>query len=91
MDNSVLEAMAAGLPVLISREPIGRLLVRDGETGVIVDSPQDYAAALRRLFENTAERELLGTAARQDAIRHCGAAENLRRFDAAVMDAANGA
>jgi glycosyltransferase involved in cell wall biosynthesis len=90
MDNSVLEAMAAGLPVVISDEPIGRRIVKDGETGVIVNSPHEYAKALRRLFERVGERERLGTAARQYAIRHCDAAENLRRFDAAVMDAANG-
>jgi glycosyltransferase involved in cell wall biosynthesis len=69
MPVSVLEAMAAGLPVVSSR--VGGLgeLVIDGETGILVP-PGDasaLASALSRLIADPAERRRLGTAARARA------------------------
>ena len=66
---SVLEAMAAELPVVASS--VGGLaeLVVDGETGILVppgDAPT-LAAALGRLIEGRAERRRLGAAGRARA------------------------
>ncbi|HEX2292929.1 MAG TPA: glycosyltransferase, partial [Gaiellaceae bacterium] len=66
MPVSVLEAMAAGLPVVASR--VGGIpeLVVDGETGLLVDPgrPDRLAAALARLLEDAALRRRLGAAGR---------------------------
>jgi glycosyltransferase involved in cell wall biosynthesis len=86
MDNSVLEAMAAGLPVIISHEPIGHWIVQNGTTGVTVSTPRENAEALRRLFGDEAERRKLGQAAREYVISYCNADENLQRFNAAVTE-----
>jgi len=66
---SVLEAMAAGLPVVASR--VGGIpeLVVDGETGLLVPprDPQAMAAALRRLVDDPDLRRRLGAAGRARA------------------------
>jgi glycosyltransferase involved in cell wall biosynthesis len=63
---SILEAMAAGLPVVAS--DVGGIpeLVVDGETGLLVPAgdPDALAAALRRLVEDGELRRRLGAAAR---------------------------
>ena len=45
----ILEAMAAGLPVVASDLPAHRDLVQSGKTGILVNSPVSFAAALKNL------------------------------------------
>lgn len=59
----LLEAMAAGLPVVASDLPAHRDLIRSGETGALVDSRPAFAAALREL-EASDVNQRLGAAAR---------------------------
>jgi glycosyltransferase involved in cell wall biosynthesis len=69
MPVSVLEAMAAGLPVVSSRVGGVPELVVDGETGILV-RPGDasaLAAALSSLIADPAERRRLGAAGRARA------------------------
>jgi len=69
---SVLEAMAAGLPVVASR--VGGLpeLVVEGETGLLVapGNPEELATALARLLDDPALRERLGSAGRARVQTH---------------------
>ena len=69
MPVSVLEAMAAGLPVVASRVGGVPEQVDDGRTGVLVEpgDADDLAAALGRLLEDGDLRTRLGTAARARA------------------------
>jgi glycosyltransferase involved in cell wall biosynthesis len=66
---SILEAMAAGLPVVASNVGGVPELVADGETGLLVPpgDPQALAAALRRLVENEDLRRRLGARGRERA------------------------
>jgi glycosyltransferase involved in cell wall biosynthesis len=66
---SVLEAMAAGLPVVASRVGGVPEQVVDGETGLLVDpgDPKPLAAALERLTGDPALRRRLGAAGRARA------------------------
>jgi glycosyltransferase involved in cell wall biosynthesis len=63
---SVIEAMAAGLPVVASDVGGLRELVRDGETGVLVPAgdPAALADALRPLLADPQLRRRLGSAGR---------------------------
>lgn len=59
----ILEAMAAGLPVIASDLPAHRDVVRDGETGCLVSTPEAFRAALERL-DVPADNRAVGEAAR---------------------------
>ena len=63
----LIEAMAAGVPVLATNVPGIRDVVRDGETGLLVPcDPRPLAAGLERLVEHPALRDRLATAGRAD-------------------------
>ena len=67
--NVLLEAMAAGLPVIAADCPVGgcRALIEDGKTGLLVPKEQidAMAAALERLMADPITRQRLGEAARR--------------------------
>jgi glycosyltransferase involved in cell wall biosynthesis len=69
LPNALLEAMAAGLPIVASA--VGGILelLEDGRTGLLVPSgnPKALANALCTLMENPAEAARLGEAAAADA------------------------
>ena len=67
----MLEAMAAGLPVVASDLAAHRDFVRQGETGLIVGSREEFSAALRRL-ESPDENRRIGAAARAWVREHIG-------------------
>jgi len=70
--NAVLEAMASGLPVVVSRQAGSAELVIPGKTGAVVDAPQDaaaLAAAIRPFLDPTLRSEA-GRLARQEAEKH---------------------
>lgn len=67
MSNSVMEAMAVGLPVLASDIPPNRELVVEGETGhlIPVGDRAGYARAALSLLDRPDKAEQMGTAGRQ--------------------------
>ena len=67
----MLEAMAAGLPILASRLPAHENIVFDGKTGWICDSPEQLAIRLKYLESN--EKNIkFGEASRNWAAREIG-------------------
>ena len=67
----MLEAMAAGLPIIASRMPAHSTIVVDGKTGGLCDSAETYGEALLALEEGQVNQRL-GTAARQWAEQEIG-------------------
>jgi glycogen(starch) synthase len=67
MPNAVLEAMAAGLPVIASRIAGNEELVVDGETGVLVpaEDPGALQQALAALLPDSKRRAAMGAAGRK--------------------------
>ncbi|WP_165244360.1 glycosyltransferase family 4 protein [Paludisphaera soli] len=93
--NVVLEAMASGLPVVALRAGGVGEIVRDGETGLLVDpdAPADaFAAALLRLVDHADLRLRLAAAARAYAESQSWDAimDGLRDRYAQVIDPARG-
>jgi phosphatidylinositol alpha-1,6-mannosyltransferase len=67
-----LEAAAGGMPVVAGASGGVRDAVADGETGVVVDRPDDVASvatALARLLEDPEARRRMGVAARERAVQ----------------------
>lgn len=81
--RAVREAMAMGKPVIAARRGLLPELVRDGETGLIVDdTPENLAAAMVRLATDPDLRARLGRAAREDALRRFSPATQAAAIDA---------
>jgi sugar transferase (PEP-CTERM/EpsH1 system associated) len=72
ISNTILEAMASGLPVVATRVGGNAELVVDGESGWLVPpaDPQTMALALRRYSDAPTIRHSHGAAARQRIERH---------------------
>jgi sugar transferase (PEP-CTERM/EpsH1 system associated) len=71
ISNTILEAMACGVPVVATRVGGNAELVDDGRTGLVVPSDDDaaLAAALARLAADPTLRSHMGAAARADVER----------------------
>ncbi|MCM1349225.1 MAG: glycosyltransferase family 4 protein [Firmicutes bacterium] len=69
---SVLEFMAAGLPVITTDNGAQSEFVTSGQTGLLITPghPEELAGALKRLIENPAERQRIGQAAQAHYTRH---------------------
>ena len=65
----ILEAMASGIPVIVSEHTAGRDIVREGIDGFVVPirDPQAIAAKLLALYEDEPRRHEMGLAARRRA------------------------
>lgn len=70
--NVVVEAQAAGLPVVVARGGAAREQIVPGQTGLVVDGagPAEMAAALLRLIDDPAWRADLGQRAHRHAQRY---------------------
>jgi glycosyltransferase involved in cell wall biosynthesis len=70
MPNTVLEAMASGLPLVTSDVPGNNTLVQDGENGYIFDlqKPDSLFDALARLIQDPEGASRMGNRGRQSAV-----------------------
>jgi len=68
----LIEAMAAGKPIVASRIPPITEIVMDGETGFLADlnSPEDFAQKILRLLDDPENAERMGKAGRQRVKEH---------------------
>jgi glycosyltransferase involved in cell wall biosynthesis len=83
MPNAILEAMAAGLPVVSTRVGGSPELVRHGETGFLVDSGDDVqlADALRVLLRDVTLRKQFGGRGREVAQAQFGIAAIQKQYE----------
>jgi L-malate glycosyltransferase len=59
-ENALLEAMAMGIVPIVLNNPAERCIVDDQETGIIVNTPDEFAFALQWLSENPQQRRTMG-------------------------------
>ncbi len=78
----ILEAMACGLPVIASSQAGASELILDGETGLILQDPQDHlhlAHLIRRIFTDEASSRAMGETASRQVLANCSWDENTAR------------
>jgi glycosyltransferase involved in cell wall biosynthesis len=82
MPNALLEAMAAGLPVIATRAQGSTELVRDGETGklIAIDQPDELADAMVSLGNDPALRRRYGRTGREFAHREFSLERMIGRY-----------
>lgn len=82
-ENALLEAVAASLPVIALDQCVEQGIIRDGQTGLLVHTPEEYGKAVRYLHDNPQVAERLGAAAREDILERYDIGANRQRFLAA--------
>lgn len=73
---SIMEAMAAGKPVLSTNVGGISELIKDGQTGLLASTKNELVAGLSSLIANTSLREQLSTGAENDAANFSKPAES---------------
>lgn len=63
-----IQYMMIGIPCVATNVGTTPLIIRDGENGLLVNSDQEWLAALRRLLDEPDLRRRLGQQARRDAV-----------------------
>ncbi|HTK74008.1 MAG TPA: glycosyltransferase family 4 protein, partial [Gemmataceae bacterium] len=84
LPNVVLEAMALGVPVVATRIAGVPRLVRDGDTGVLVEpgSVPELAAGLARLLGDPTARVRLAAAGRRNVVENYSFSARMRKVRA---------
>jgi len=92
MSNTIIEAMAAGRPVIATDVGGNPELVADGDTGLLVDrgNADAMASAMVALASDAALRERMGTAGRERACRDFGVTRMLQDYERMYLDVAAG-
>jgi len=90
LSNTILEAMATGLPVVATRVGGADELVDDEVTGILtpVGSPPPMAAALSRLFRDSALRSAMGSAGRGRVEAEFALAGMVRHYESLYLQLA---
>ena len=82
---AVLEAMAAGLPVLTNQHP--STIVEHGVTGFVATTPLDMREHARRLLEDEGLAHEMGEKAREYVQRHFAPERFRVEFSRAIQEA----
>ncbi|MFB3818173.1 MAG: glycosyltransferase, partial [Candidatus Methylomirabilales bacterium] len=93
LPNSLLEAMALGLPVVTTDVAGAKELVVDGTTGFVrpQGDVEGLGLALRRLAGDEALRRRLGQAGRQRVVEEFSFTRRMQRIEALYLELAAGA
>lgn len=69
-DQALQEAMMLGVVPVVWSNPMESYMVKDGVTGIVVRSKEEYAAALENIYHDSGLREILSKNARAYALEN---------------------
>jgi glycosyltransferase involved in cell wall biosynthesis len=83
-----IEALACGLPVILSLTGGTGDIIVDGKTGYLLNSPspEEFDARLSKLVTDTSLRESMAKAARTDALDRYDVVKNIRKTVRIMLD-----
>lgn len=79
-ENALLEAMAVGLPVVALDQCVEHHIIRDGVTGLLVHSLEEYGKTVQFLYENPSKAAEIGANAQNEVLRTYKVQDNRERF-----------
>lgn len=79
-ENALLEAMAAGVPVVALDQCVERQIIQHNKTGLLVHSTREYGEAVRFLYQNPEKAANLAAQARADVMERYDQQKNRQRF-----------
>ncbi|MEO8751918.1 MAG: glycosyltransferase, partial [Casimicrobiaceae bacterium] len=82
--NKILEAMALGVPVVSSKIAAGGVDASAPEHLLVAEDAPGYAAAIRRVLDDPAERDRLAVAGRTRMRTHHAWDSSMRRLDGII-------
>jgi glycosyltransferase involved in cell wall biosynthesis len=82
--NKILEAMAAGVPVVTSAVAAGGVDALAGEHLLVARSAEEHADAVLRILEDSRERRRLALAGRERVLSHHAWERSMERLDAII-------
>jgi len=82
--NKILEAMAAGVPVVASSVAAGGVDALEWEHFLVASAPGDYAQAILHVLDNPLERRRLAAAGRARMLSHHAWPSSMRRLDGII-------
>jgi sugar transferase (PEP-CTERM/EpsH1 system associated) len=88
MSNTILEAMACGVPVVATAVGGTPAIVSDGVNGSLVPpkAPEPMSEAILRLLQDENKRQAMTRAGRQQIERHHCFQETVRRYETLYLD-----
>lgn len=82
-DQSIQEAMAAKVPVVVLDNPMESYMVKNNQTGLVCKTYAEYANALNLLIKNKGLRDTLGANAKEFAYSEYSISRAAERWDQA--------
>jgi polysaccharide biosynthesis protein PslH len=82
--NKILEAMAAGVPVVTSGVAAGGVDASSPEHFLVASTPEEYTAAILRIIDEPAERKRLSLAGRERMLSHHDWDKSMQRLDGII-------
>lgn len=79
-ENALLEAMAAGLPVVARNQCVEQYIIDNGETGLLINAPYEYGEAVKYLYDNPSKAKEMGSRAREAVLKKYDIEKNRLRF-----------
>ena len=87
-ENALIEAMAAGLPIICGSVSIERSIIENGVSGYTVSSPEEFVERILFLSKSTDQRKKIGETARTTSCSRYSIEANRERFYEAIELAA---
>lgn len=80
-ENALLEAMSVGVVPVVFNQCCEKYLVKDQETGLLVNTDEEYIEAIHDLYSNSANRMRLSFHAREYTCSHFGLSKTLAQLN----------